>query len=126
MASQFRGHLRVKKSGYHRKGYTRSDGTHVDSAYVPPTSFEIKDRGLRGRGPKKLPKIKRKGALTKLGYHTRETNESREKALRKAVKKYGKKSVLGMLAEQVGLRKRTQPDARRRFEADFMWTSKNL
>ena len=118
--------LRVHRSGFHRSGYIRSDGVRIDPAYVPPSDFEIRDLGHKGRGPKTLPKIRREGALTSLGYHTHESEESRHAALRTAVRRYGKKSVEGMLAEQVGLRKNSQHEARKVFAKDREWVSNQL
>lgn len=44
--------LTVRREGYHRKGYTREDGTKVSPAYVPPTTYKVEDRGKPGRTPK--------------------------------------------------------------------------
>jgi len=45
------GRLRVRRKGYWRKAYTRKDGVKVKRAWVPPTTYEIKDRGEKGRTP---------------------------------------------------------------------------
>ena len=85
---------KVCKSGYIRKGYIKKNGTKVKSTVVPPVC--IKDKGKKGKGPKILPPIPKKdiGMLTKLGYHLKDKVESREKALKKAVKKYGPGKVV--------------------------------
>ena len=44
--------IRVHRKGYHRKGYTRKGGIRVKPAYVPPTSYLVRDRGKAGRTPK--------------------------------------------------------------------------
>ncbi len=43
--------LLVKRKSYHRKGYTRKDGTRVAPADVPSASFKVRDRGAEGRTP---------------------------------------------------------------------------
>ena len=46
------GELTIHKKGYQRKAYTRKDGVKVLGAYVPASTFRIKDRGKKGRTPK--------------------------------------------------------------------------
>ena len=117
--------LKVSRSGYHRRGYVRKGGIKVKPTYVPPTTYEIKDIGTKGRG-KKVVVIKRKGALKNLGYSTGTSSSQRHRALMKAFKKYSKPTVFKMLQAQVVLRKRTQPRARKVFVADRNWVEKQM
>src|SRR5579875_399808 len=128
--------IRVHRKGYHRKGYERKaftehrDGhvirepaTHVSPTYVPPTSYLERDRGLPGHGPQSLPPMVHHERLTNLGYHASKSEEERHKALHEAVKRYGKKSVLGMLRWQISVRQTEQPEVRKKFESDFEYVS---
>jgi len=45
--------LEVRRRGYYRHPYIRSDGTHVKGAYVPPVTYLTTDRGEPGRTPEK-------------------------------------------------------------------------
>lgn len=117
-------YLKVHRKAYSRSGYIRKSGVRVKSAYVPKTTFEIKDVGKKGRGKKIIPV--HKGDLTKLGYHTSLPAGERHKALRKADKKYGTKSLFKKLNAQVIFRKRTQPKQKKIFVADRNWVAKNL
>ena len=87
----------------------------------------IRDRGKRGHGRKTLPKIEHPGRLEKLGYAVHEDEELRHEALRKAVRKYGKKSVEGSLQIQANYRENEPEYAeqRRKFSEDRHWVSKN-
>ena len=87
----------------HRKAYT----------------YERKDVGKPGKGPKVIPI--EKGKLSQFGYSTKKSERARHAALNKAVEKYGALSVYRMLNAQIILRKRTQPKAREIFEADRDW-----
>ena len=88
---------KVCRAGYVRKGYVRKDGKRVKGSVVRPVC--IKDQGKPGKGPKTLPPIPKKdvGMLSDLGYHLKESAEKREKALKKAVKKYGTGKVVKKL-----------------------------
>ena len=44
--------LLIKRKAYHRKGYTRKDGTKVKASDIPATTFRIGDTGALGRTPK--------------------------------------------------------------------------
>jgi hypothetical protein len=46
------GELIIHRKAYARKAYTRKDGTRVKATHVPPSVFNIKDRGKKGRTPK--------------------------------------------------------------------------
>lgn len=84
---------RVARPGYiRRKGYTRSDGTKVRSAWVL-------DKGAPGKTPKRkqvLPKLKENG-LKRFGYTLSNNQTSRQKAIRTAMKEEGKLPVLRRL-----------------------------
>lgn len=119
----------VHKKGFRRKGYRRKDGTYVKSAVVKPAVFKIEDRGSPGRG-KQLFKVKRKGALSGLGYAVRFSEADRRIALRKAVEKYGALSVFRMLNVQVVFRNTATEwgriENRKRFEADMDFVERNF
>jgi hypothetical protein len=116
--------LRVQKKGYHRKAYVRRDGVRVKASYVPPTSFNIVDRGAVGRG-QKLFEVK-KGLLTGVGYHTAKSDEERHSALRRAVDKYGGAHVWRMLNAQVLFRKREADHSKGTFREDRDYVKTNL
>ena len=63
-------------------------------------------------------KIQRTSALRRLGYSAHASSDTRRKALDKAVKQYGERSVLGMLQAQVVFRKRTDPELSEVFSDD--------
>lgn len=88
---------KVCRAGYVKKGYVKKNGTKVKGSLVKPVC--IKDQGKPGKGPKTLPPIPKKdvGMLTDLGYKLKESAEKRDKALKKAVKKYGKGKVVKKL-----------------------------
>jgi hypothetical protein len=109
------GKIRVKVPSYYKPSIHKR---------VKKFSYLKRDVGRPGRG-KKLIKIKRKGALTSLGYSVHGTDASRHNALRKAVYKYGKKSVMGMLISQMVFRKTTDHLADK-FEADKNWVKNNF
>jgi hypothetical protein len=44
--------LTIKRKPYHRKAYTRKDGTHVKASSVGSATFKVKDRGKPGRTPR--------------------------------------------------------------------------
>ena len=84
-----------------------------------------RSRPRRGSGGVRIP-IKRKGALTQLGYSTKKPDTVRHRALSKAVKKYGAEDVWHMLQAQVVFRKKKQPKARAVFEEDREWIEKTF
>jgi len=119
------GSLIVHRKGYWRKGFTiirNGKKIRIPKAYIPPTTYRIKDRGKRGRG-KKVIKVKR-GALSKYGYSTSKSAEARHRALAKAIRVYGARKVWRMLHAQVVLRKRIQRRVRKIFEADRDWVKR--
>jgi len=102
--------VRVKATTYRRNGKIIHRRAYT---------YRRKDLGKPGRGPKIIPI--EKGKLSKFGYSTKKSERARHAALNKAVKEYGTLSVYRMLNAQVILRKRTQPKARKIFEADRNW-----
>ena len=86
-----------------RKGYT----------------YKKKDVGLPGRGPRTIPV--EKGKLSKFGYSTKKSDQTRRAALKKAIDEYGALSTYRKLNAMVIMRKRTQPKARTVFEEDREW-----
>ena len=113
--------LTIRKKGYKRKGYTRKDGTKVKPAIIPPTTYQIKDVGAAGRGPKKII-IKERGILRKFGYSIKKPARTRRKALSLAVKKYGPARIWRRLHAQVQLREKAGiPGAHPRIEVKWAW-----
>jgi hypothetical protein len=119
--------LTVRRKPYHRKGYTRKDGTYVKPSHVPASTFKVKDRGLPGRG-KAVIKHMKAGALSKYGYSTKKPEAARHLALGKAIKASSSGKVFQRLHAQVILRQNAKPDSkeektRKKFEADRAWVS---
>ncbi len=88
---------KIERVGYHKKGYTRKDGSKVKGSFVPKKC--IKNLGLPGKvapAAKVIPPL-HQGDLTSLGYHAHLNENSRFKALKKAVKKYGYKSTISKI-----------------------------
>jgi hypothetical protein len=71
----------ILRKAYSRKAYTKNDGTKVRSSKSPAVC--IKDVGKPGKGKRLF--VLRKGTLSKYGYSTKISKESRHAALRKAV-----------------------------------------
>jgi hypothetical protein len=92
----------VSRVGYVRKSYVRSSPTgkmiSVKRTIVPCSC--ISDRGLPGKGPRtikgKLASIGpvRKGVLKKYGYSIDASAKTRHGAIRRAIKAYGRNSVM--------------------------------
>ena len=89
----------ILREGYYRKGhprksYTKEDGTKVEGSFVSRTyvsSHCVKDIGEPGKTPKEkqvLPEPDEK-KLSPFGYSITKTEETRQKALKKASKHYG-------------------------------------
>lgn len=112
----------IERSGYKRRAYTRSDGIQVKATYVGPSC--IKDRGMKGKGFKLIPKLK-KGELTEFGYSLSERlADDRRKGLKKAIKKYGALSVMRKLNAVSTLLKNTSPTKSIRAKADSKWITR--
>jgi|APFre7841882654_1041346.scaffolds.fasta_scaffold03644_16 hypothetical protein len=99
------GKLLVRRDGFRRGPYTRSDGTKVAGANVPTTYMIIKDVGAKGRGPK-IIKIEQKGTLTRYGYSIKKPASERHRAINKAVNRYGAKVVYHKLTAMANLREK--------------------
>ncbi|HVP24193.1 MAG TPA: hypothetical protein VMS77_09820 [Conexivisphaerales archaeon] len=99
----------------HRKAYTNKKGVKVKA-----TTFEIKDRGNKGRGPKVIPKLEA-GDLTQYGYHADKETEVRHKALAEAVREFGPTSVALKLNALYVLNKNTHPDTAETYTEDREW-----
>lgn len=100
-----------------RKSYVRSDGTRVKG-----TSYTIKNRGRKGRGPK-IFKL-RKGGLSKYGYSSKSSLTARHASLSRAISQ-GVPSLtlsqrLGALAT---LLKRTNPMLSKRLRKNQSWAA---
>lgn len=112
----------IERSGYHRKAYTRSDGTKVKATFVGPSC--IKDRGEKGKGPKLFPKL-RKGELSEFGYTLSDRLVGdRRHPLKKAIKKYGALSIMRKLNAVSILLKNTSPTKSARAKSDSKWISR--
>ena len=130
-----RRYLTVRRKGHKRKSYMKDvkRGKGVKMKRIPATRvkpskpFKIRDVGTVGRG-RKIIKIKRKGALRRLGYSIKKSASARRRILNKAVKRYGKANVWRMLNAQVRFREMGgvagevfRPEVRatgKRFQAD--------
>lgn len=112
--------LKVRRKGYWRKAYTRSDGVRVKRTWVPATTFAVKDRGKKGWGPKTI-KIRDEGALGGPGY-THKMARQRHAALRRSVKRDGYAATARRIAAVRGLGKRTMSKRDLEiFERDQYW-----
>jgi hypothetical protein len=99
----------------HRKSYVRSDGTRVKA-----TSFQIKNRGRPGRGPK-IFKLKR-GGLSQYGYSSKASMASRHSSLSKAIASGASGLTLSQrLGALATLLKRTNPMLSKRLRSNQMW-----
>lgn len=96
-----------------REGYTRKDGVHV-----APTLIE--DRGLPGKGPKLIPKL-RQGTLRRHGYDSKASKAERHAALRRAAEAEGPTVVIRKLNVVATLNKNTNPKLSAHFKADSAW-----
>jgi hypothetical protein len=104
-----------------RKGYTTRRGVRVKRSC-------IKDRGAVGRwqtvkamigiGPLK------KGHLKNLGYDATAPAESRQQALKKAVKRYGRASTIRKLNAIATYTKRTAPTRSKTYKRDMHFVQK--
>ncbi len=118
----------VKTSGFtvRRKGTVYTVRPKANTIRVPAAC--IKDRGLPGKGPREdegIGKL-RKGELIKYGYQYRLSDALRQKALKKAIKRYGPLSVYRKLDAVAKLSLRTAPDASSIFSRDRNWVKSNF
>lgn len=113
----------VAESGFtvRRKGKLYTVRPTVRSIHVPAAC--IKDRGLPGKGPRSgegFGKL-RKGDLIKYGYQYRLSDALRHRALKKAIKQYGRTPVFHKLDAVAKLSTRTAPNASNIFARDRNW-----
>lgn len=108
--------MRIKRKGHYRHGYARK-GTRVEGGRVSGSSFDIKDRGKKGRGPKILPALK-KG---KLGVKFSQSASARRRQEAKHARREGEKKVIGRLRAVQILNKRTNPIISEKARADARW-----
>jgi hypothetical protein len=113
----------VAESGFtvRRKGKLYTVRPTVRSIHVPASC--IKDRGLPGKGPRSgegFGKL-RKGDLIKYGYQYRLSDALRHRALKKAIKQYGRTTVFHKLDAVAKLSTRTAPNASNIFTRDRNW-----
>ncbi len=118
----------VKTSGFtvRRRGTVYTVRPKANTIRVPAAC--IKDRGLPGKGPREgegIGKL-RKGELIKYGYQYRLSDALRQKALKKAIKRYGPLSVYRKLDAVAKLSLRTAPDASSIFSRDRNWVKTNF
>jgi hypothetical protein len=118
----------VKTSGFtvRRRGKVYTVRPKANAISVPASC--IIDRGLPGKGPTEgegIGKL-RKGELIKYGYQYRLSDSNRERALNKAIKKYGALSVYRKLDAVAKLSLRTAPDASKIFSRDRNWVQENF
>ena len=96
-----------------RKAYTRKDGVRVKAVC-------IKDTGLPGKGPDLFGKLK-KGELKKHGYSSKKSQLSRHRALGKAVREFGWKTVKNKIQVLVIFNKNKNPELSALFVSDRDW-----
>jgi hypothetical protein len=115
----------VKESGFtvRRKGIIYTVRPKANSITVPSSC--IKDRGLPGKGPEGIGKL-RKGELIKYGYQYRLSDSIRQTSLKRAIKRYGALSVYRKLDAVAKLSLRTAPDASKIFSRDRNWIRGNF
>jgi hypothetical protein len=80
----------------------------------------IKDTGLPGKGEDKIGPL-RKGELSKYGYTLKISEKERQKALKKAIDKFGALGVYRKLDAVTKLTSRTIPEASKMFQKDRDW-----
>lgn len=110
----------IIRKAYTRKAYTRKDGTYVKETKVKKLC--IKDQGKKGKGPEIIPKLE-KGDLKSFGYSSKNNDKSRHIAINKAVKKYGKDSVIRKLNAVGILTKNTNPKVSLIFHKDMIYVA---
>jgi hypothetical protein len=93
--------------------------TTKNNVYVP--SKCIKDRGLPGKGPKILPKLKQ-GTLE--GYSTKKSDLSRHRALLKHSREKSKSTVIKKLNAVKILTKNTSPKTSKKIQKDIKYLQK--
>ncbi|MDE2439005.1 MAG: hypothetical protein KGN01_06495 [Patescibacteria group bacterium] len=102
----------------HRHGFTRSNGTKVRGS-----TFEIQDRGLRGRGPETFGELK-EGGLG--GWHGDQSKETRRAHLREVAKRDGWHTVYHRLDALSKLNYRVNRELSRKARSDANFARSHL
>lgn len=109
---------KIRRAGYTRKAYRRSDGTRVAEARVPASC--IKDLGKPGKG-KRLFTLK-KGGLSKYGYSLSEIQDVRHSALIKAMEDGVSTGYLWKRLNAIEiLNRNTNPKTAEKIKSDMEW-----
>lgn len=109
----------VKKCGKDeilKKSYTTKKGTKVSATC-------IKDLGLKGKGPKVIPPLK-KGTITQFGYSSNNSDIKRHNSLKKAIKGLDKATVIHKLNAVAVLTANTNPQRSSIFKSDMEWVQR--
>lgn len=102
----------------HRKGtYVKGTKDHK-GYYRKGTTYCMDDKGTPGKGPKKIPPLK-KNALGKYGYNTSASAKKRLQALSRAVKAEGYKTIIDRLVAVMNLTKNTLPKYHKLYRTDI-------
>jgi len=110
--------LLVHRKGHHRDPYVRKDGTPVKGTWIPPTVFEIIDRGKPGKGPKII--TLEKGEM--FPYNSTMNKTERRNILKTLINRDGATTIFRRLNALVVLNKRnTDSRAYKVFKADRDW-----
>lgn len=114
----------IKRSATFRKGYTRRSKTRklvkVKRSVMRATC--VKNRGSKGKSPKKITIVQGEHYLYNFGYSVKKSTASRHNAIKKLIKS-GKSplSVRHMLLARSNLLKRTEPIYSKKMYADQKW-----
>ena len=117
------------KEGYDRKSYTTKKGTKVPKTHIGATC--IKERGLPGKvlDEYKVITISNKNKLSEHGYSIKKSENTRYRALLKAIEDYGYLSVLRKLVALRTLTRNSNPEQSQIHNIDIKklqeWRKKN-
>jgi hypothetical protein len=122
----------IVRKGYVRKAYTKTlpNGKTIRIKRTVVAPVCVKDVGLPGKGARVVKGKKqaigpvRKGALGVFGYSMDKSAEMRRKALKKAVKEYGRTAVLRKVNAIVVWNKYKAPTTSKKATADVNWIKK--
>jgi len=116
MSSSKKSPSRIRRKSYYRRSKS--------GKRIRVKSTLVVDRGLKGHGPKILP-VPEKGALGRYGYHGVKymTEAKRHTALKRAIKAYGHRKVIGHLVLVANYSHRTDPAVYAIFKRDQEWVS---
>lgn len=116
---------------YHRRAYHRVDGTFVHAAdvaktYVPPVRIQARGAAaVTGHKGKKLIDMSDDKHLGTYGYHIKEAQTTRHRALGKAVVHYKPVPVFRRLVALGTLLKNTEPQLSQRARSDAKFVHNN-